>query len=378
MDGSIDLVMLSGDRELATGRRGVFHGVLAEIASRFDHVDVITPAPRGPVRVLRPFENVRLHPCPGGRARRMRHILQTASEIRRERNVRLVASHDYGLFVHGRAAMRLRRLYGWPFVSEIHHVPGYPRPAGLAERLEFLLARWYVGRARDEAVAFRVVNRVEAPALLRRLGVPDDKIRVVPSLYLDLERFSFGAGEPLYDVLMVGRLVPNKRFDLVLRAAALLLERGRPLRLRLIGEGPMERRWLGLAARLGLAGRLRHDRYLESVDDLVEAYRTARVLVCASTSEGGPRVTCEAMACGTPVVTTPVGLMPEIVEDGVSGFLFRWDPRDLARAIERILDDERLARSIAREARRRVEPFERSRTLTGYASFLRGLAEEAA
>lgn len=378
MTDAPNLLMLSGDTVLATGRRGVFHGVLEELARHFARIDVIAPRPDGAVTTRELFGNVFLHPAAGSRFGQLRHILGTAGRLFAERRYAIVTSHDYGLFYNGLAAWRLKARFGVPYLSEIHHVPGHPRAANARERLDPLLNRWYARFAARHAVAIRVVNRVEMPRLLRSFGVPEAKIRVIPSLYLDTAVFAPRAVAKEHDVLLCGRLVANKRFDLVLDAVALLRARGRQASVLVVGTGPLDAALAAQARRLGIAEQVRREAFLATPDDLARAYSAARVLVCSSTSEGGPRVTCEAMACGTPVVTTPVGIMTELVEDGVNGFFFDWDPSHLAERLERLLADPELAARVGAAGRAAVLPFERRAMIRNYAEQLLELARGAA
>ncbi|MBL8767042.1 MAG: glycosyltransferase family 4 protein [Planctomycetes bacterium] len=373
-----NLLMLSGDTVLATGRQGVFFPVLEEMARHFTRIDVISPPPGGAITTRSLFGNVHLHPNPRGRLRQLGHILTTARALLRERPYLLITSHDYGLFYNGIAAYRLHREFGVPYVSEIHHVPGFPRPADLRERLEVPLNRIYARFAAKHAVAIRVVNRVEMPTLLRSFGVPDAKIRVIPSLYLDVDVFTpTPARAKDCDVLLVGRLVKNKRFDLVLDAVGRLKRAGRDVRIKLVGEGPLKAELFEQATRLGLRDRLEHGAFLPTANDLADAYRGARMLVCSSTSEGGPRVTCEAMACAIPVISTPVGIMTELVHVGVEGRLFSWDVDELATHIAWVLDHESDARAMAERGRAAVLPFERKAMIANYATRLIELAAKA-
>lgn len=372
-----NLLMLSGDTQLATGKRGVFFGVLEILARHFARIDIIAPRPDGPVTTRELFGNVFLHPGECSRAKQISHILTVAHALHRERSYAIATSHDYGFFYNGIAAYRLKKQYGLPYLSEIHHVPGHPLAASMRERLDKALARVYVPFAARHAAAIRVVNRVEMPKLLASWGIPANRVRVIPSLYLDHAVFRPLSVPKRFDLIAVGRLVANKRFDLVIDALARVRAMGRVVSLLLVGSGPLEADLLARARRLGVAEWIRHERFLATPDDLARAYAESKVLICASTSEGGPRVTCEAMACETPVISTPVGLMAELIHDGTNGLLFRWDVDELASSIVALLDDDEKRADMGRRAREAVTPFERESMIGGYASALLELAASA-
>ncbi|HJO07510.1 MAG TPA: glycosyltransferase family 4 protein, partial [Chloroflexota bacterium] len=117
-------------------------------------------------------------------------------------------------------------------------------------------------------------------------------------------------------------------------------------------------------------------RWVETPDDLADCYRRSRLLLCTSYSEGGPRVVLEAMACATPVVSTPVGVVPELIEDRLTGRLVDWEPADIATAILEVLGDPTAAARMARLAHEAVQPLDRRVTLDDYADAYVRLAEE--
>jgi starch synthase len=81
------------------------------------------------------------------------------------------------------------------------------------------------------------------------------------------------------------------------------------------------------------------------------------------------------MACGIPVISTPVGVVPEIVEHGRSGLLVDWTPESVAAAIEHVLDYPERAAALGIEGRQRVLRFDRSTVIDAYASAYRRLAD---
>jgi glycosyltransferase involved in cell wall biosynthesis len=150
-------------------------------------------------------------------------------------------------------------------------------------------------------------------------------------------------------VLFVGRLVPNKGPDLILRAAPAILADHPGAGFVFAGDGPMRRRLERDVERAGLASVFS---FVGLVDNVPEVMRNAAVLVRPSTLEGMPLAVLEAMATGLPVVATRVGGTPEVVRDGETGFLF--EPGDhvaLARSVSRLLADRPLAEAMGAAGR---------------------------
>ena len=123
-------------------------------------------------------------------------------------------------------------------------------------------------------------------------------------------------GAPL--LLSVGNLLPLKGHDLCIDALAELLPNHPDARLLIAGSGPEAGRLRqhaqtrGVKDRVHLVGSIAHA-------ELVHWYSAADVLLLASSREGWPNVLLEAMACGTPVIATGVGGVPELVCDGAAG-----------------------------------------------------------
>lgn len=337
-----NVLMVSADRSVVAGEQGPFHVMLEAFHQHWDRVDVIGTRPEQVV-TTEVFGNVHLHHPTTGKLAQARFIAETGKRLAAERDYTVITSHDYNPFYNGLGSWRISEATGIPYVAEIHHVPGYPRPASLRERFDVHATRLYVRWAARRAAGIRVVNGGELPALLTGWGVPRERIHVLHSLYLDLDTFQPAAGaapEHDCDLLFVGRLVPNKGLPAILDGMRRLAERGHDgLRLKLLGRGPELARVRTLAARWGLSERLEHVEWVPDSAALADVYRRARFLVCASTSEGGPRVVPEAMACGTPCVSSEVGLVSELIDHGANGLLFDGSGAGLADALQPVLED---------------------------------------
>lgn len=162
-------------------------------------------------------------------------------------------------------------------------------------------------------------------------------------------------------ILAVGRLIEKKGFHHLIDACALLRDRGRRFECHIIGKGEWHDR---LQAQIKAHRLSRHVKLLgaQPQDKVRAAYRRARVfaLPCVIGRDGNrdglPTVMLEAIACGLPVVSTPVTGNPEIVDDGVNGRLVPvGDAAALADALEQILGDANTWSTMSQAARRKAE-----------------------
>ncbi|GAB4574204.1 MAG: hypothetical protein Kow0077_19580 [Anaerolineae bacterium] len=366
----MNLLMIGSDPSVAQGHKSTHYHMLRHFARHWSRIDIICLPARGAIP-RQVHGNVFVHPSPWPKAFQPLHIVRRGRALMAEREYALVVTQDFGFFYTGMGAWWLVRSQPVPLVSEIHHVEGYPRAATFKEQVYRWLAMRYIPFINRRAAAFRAVNRIEVPELLRKLGVPDEKILVLPSIYLDYDVFNPGT-EPAtrqFDLLYVGRLAPNKGLFTLLDGFH-RLRRVRPdATLAIRGDGPLRRALQQRIQALGLAEAITWIPRLEQIEQLAELYRAARALVCASTTEGGPRVTVEAMACGTPVITTPVGVMRELVQDGVNGLVFHhWDAAELAEKAAALLADEALQRRLGEAGRASVQHFRAEDVIANYAA----------
>lgn len=204
---------------------------------------------------------------------------------------------------------------------------------------------------------------------------------------VDLERLTPAppvSGRAPIDVLCVARLVEKKGLDLLLRAVAQLRDRGLEPRCELVGEGPERGRLERLRAELDLEEAVTLSGCLPHEEVVARMRRAAVVtLPCRVAGNGDrdalPTVLIEAMACGLPVVSAPVGGVAEIVEHRRTGLLVPPDnPWALAAALGELLRQPRLRRRLGAAGRRRAaERFDRRQNVARLRAWIEAAAGRA-
>lgn len=205
-----------------------------------------------------------------------------------------------------------------------------------------------------------------AEDLIARFGAAD--VTVVPN-GVDLEVPTSRQDVPLAapnttpTLLGIGRLVPQKGFDILLRAAA---RSAHAPAVRLIGEGAQRRELEDLASSLGITDRVNFlgRRSPEEIDAFIAA---ADAVVVPSRAEAFGIVVLEAWRSGAPVVATSKGGPATFVTDGLDGLLV--DPDDLASVVEgidRVLGSQTLASGLERAGAATVQAFTWSRVAADY------------
>ncbi len=278
---------------------------------------------------------------------------------------------------------RLLARHGVDVLHSTHHdlplrVPARVRRVVTVHDVTFLimpgryppLRRWYMRVI--TTLAARVADAIIAPShtvrrdVLERLRVGPERVAVVyeaagerfrpapdDAVAQTLRREGLAA-HPY--VLSVGSLEPGKNRARLIAAIHALRSRGSQARLVIVGQPAWGyERDFALVRRLGLEDRVRFLDYVPAAD-LPALYTGARVFAFPSLYEGFGLPVLEAMACGTPVVTSNVSATAEVAGDAA----LLVDPRDveaIADAIERVLDDERLAADLRARGLRRAADF---------------------
>lgn len=248
-----------------------------------------------------------------------------------------------------------KRFLGCKMISYIH---GEEITTELGYRFYGQQRRRYLRKA-DAVVA---VSRFTQKALTRQMGVDPRKIHLFHN-GVDIERFQPGA--PRADlierhglagkkvILSVGRIVPRKGFDAVIRALPSVIARVPDAHYLIVGSGHFRVTLEALVAELGLADHVTFAG-LVADEDLADYYRLCDLFVMPNRempdgdTEGFGLVFLEANACGKPVIGGIAGGAVEAVRNGENGLLVDgWSVVDIADAIARLLTDGDLHSRIA-------------------------------
>jgi glycosyltransferase involved in cell wall biosynthesis len=279
-----------------------------------------------------------------------RAVLRLAELIRRERPT-ILHTHTAKAGAVGRVAALLAGRSRPPIIVHTFHghvLRGYFNAVATFgfRMLERQLARMTTKlvavspEVRDDLVRLGVAP--ESKFAVVRLGI-DLPQRVGANAHTRTEtRRVLGLGADTFVVGWVGRMTAVKRTDLVIRGFRALVDRGVDARLLLIGDGPDRD---GLERLAHDAGVIKQCLFLGYQQDVARFYDAMDALLLPSVNEGTPVSVIEALAAERPAVATRVGGTPDVVRDGVDGFLVdSAEPVELAdRLAELALDPVRRA-----------------------------------
>ena len=261
--------------------------------------------------------------------------------------VRADRAHAHFAFGSASVALLYGRLTGVPASFTAHAHDLYGGVGDRALRRNVALAAWAAAPSEHGARS------------LRDRAAPRDRHKVVVQRN-GVDRDAVEAGPPDMPprVIGIGRLVEKKGFDVLVRAAAGL---DANVDVEIVGNGPQRARLEALAGgRVRFSGALSHDEALARLRGA-----SAFVLPCRELASGDrdglPVALVEAMSAGVPVVTTPVGGIPELVRNGETGVLVAPDDdAALAAAITHMLADPG---DLAAAGRAATEPWDAERCI---------------
>ncbi len=217
------------------------------------------------------------------------------------------------------------------------------------------ITRWSI----DQSDAVTAVSQYLKDVTIREFGVKRP-IEVLPN-FVDTKQYHPGGASPFARTLAgedeallvhVSNFRPVKRVGDVL-AVFERVQKAMPARLLLIGDGPERSLAERLAREGGFAAKTTFLGNVAAIETILPA---ARLLLLPSDAESFGLAALEAMACGVPVIGTAKGGLPEVVQDGINGYLRPvGDVEGMAKAAMSLLSDADLWSKFSAAARRRAE-----------------------
>ncbi len=216
--------------------------------------------------------------------------------------------------------------------------------------LSHSITKWRgkLARRLAAALASRIVTLTERDTeLYAKQFIPFGTVTAIPNIVL---RPTTGKAVRRQEVLAMGRLAPQKGFDLLLEAWSVAVKRMPDWLLRIVGDGPMREQLVRQANALGIE---RHVIFAPFSDDPYSLFSECGIFVLSSRFEGLPFVLIEAMTCGAPCISFDCPNGPrEVIRNGVNGILAPAEQVDaLASAIMKLGDNPILRHRLGNAAR---------------------------
>jgi glycosyltransferase involved in cell wall biosynthesis len=305
---------------------------------------------------IQPVPELQREVSPLGDSKAVRHLARLIVQERPH----VLHTHTAKAGAVGRAAARLAGSTRPPVVVHTFHghtLEGYFGPAkqaayriverALAHETDALIA--VSPEVRDDLLAIGV-GRASQYAVVR-LGIELSERTEGAERGGEL-RDALGIARERFTVGWVGRMTAVKRADDVLQALRLLHDRGHDAALVMVGDGPDRPELEALARELGIEDSTRFVGYQHEVGPWFHAFDA---LLLPSRNEGTPVSAIETLAAGRPVVASRVGGLPDVVQDGVDGYLVPvGDVAAAAGMLARLADDPELRRRMGSTGRERV------------------------
>lgn len=328
----IAVVTIAGNRKQAGGESADLRSWTA-LSERLGHVTCVWAGSSWNHEV--PGVRVVQQPRPSGLAT-LRWVI--AAVRQGTRSTRAAQSRGQSVVVNGGdpwgwlVASIVARLTRSPFLMDVHGDLFSLPAASVGHRRKFLLQAAASLFARVAAER-RVVSATTRDEMLKR-GLSSSLVppRLTPIWDVDLERAAQPLSRQSPSMLVVGRLVASKGYDLLLTALRDARRQCPDLTLTIVGDGPARADLQAYAVQLGLSEAVEflgsHD-----VNRVREEMALADLFVISSRDEGLPRTLLEAVAAGLPVVATSVGGIPEATRGWPTVHLVSVDPSSIADGI---------------------------------------------
>ncbi len=294
------------------------------------------------------------------------------------RNFRPDVVHIHDHYPISVAALRAARRYQVKAVGTNHFMPEnlapyMPIPDMLKPGMNWVLWRWMLGLYNQLDVA--TAPSRTAAAIMRRqglrrpvypisCGVDPHRFRPYPSQDRREWRLRYGFDPERILFLFVGRVDGEKRLEVLLHALYLLNRED--IQLGIIGKGAVLGKLKSLSEELNLTGKVHFTGFVPG-EDLPALLNSADIFAMPSEAELLSIATLEAMACGLPILAAHAQALPELVNEGMNGYLFQaGEAADAARYMALLADHPERYRSMGQASLEKVQSHSLDKTLQSY------------
>jgi len=301
-------------------------------------------------------------------------LIRRLQQLIRSESIDIVHTHNPGPHLYGALA---GRLCGKP-VIHTKHGRNYPdnRRKVLLNRIATILTHRIIAVSRDAEAVCREIESVPR-AKLRTILNGTDLEEFVPKAQTGDLKTKLGIPPETPLIGIIARLSRVKNHKLLFRSMQKLAALGVDAALAVVGDGPLEQDLHQSVEELQLEDTVH---FLGARSDVGDLYPEFDVFVLSSLSEGVSLTLLEAMSCQIPVVATRVGGNPEVVEDGVTGYIVDESEESIAAALAALLAEEGAAEkrtAMGKMGRKRVaEVFSMEMTANSYLDEYRQLVSK--
>jgi glycosyltransferase involved in cell wall biosynthesis len=263
------------------------------------------------------------------------------------------------------------KLFAWKkkLIMTCDTFPGYSFSSGkIVDKLFFIytiLLGWLI---------FRVPNKIHIYGkgmieFARKIGINEEKIIVLPT-GINIEKFEkgrniredLGIEEDDFVLVYAGLIVPRKGIMTMIKIVKRL--ENKKIKLLLAGDGPKKEDYIRIVKELGLSDQIK---FLGWRKDIPSVLKSSNILFLPSKGEGLPGIIMEAMATGLPVVASNIPCIPDLVENGVNGYLCGVDDVEcFEETVKGLFEDKEKLIEIGKKGKDKIKDFKWSSLLKNY------------
>ncbi len=268
--------------------------------------------------------------------------------------------HSFRLFPHGIMAFIGGKLIGRPVgvtlnagAAELYGLSGNPLGIDYSQPIP-KSGKFYLWMLKH-CNAILVLNS-STKKFLTIHGISEGKVFILPQP-VNIDKYKPMSIPKRYDVISVGRLIPVKHNEVLLKAIAIVKQSRLDIKVGIVGDGSSRGFLEELAVELNISNNVE---FLGFSEDTPYYYNSAKVFALTSEREGGPLTFTEAMACGIPPIASQCGIVTDVGKDGENCIIIKdlSDVDAFAHAIIRLSEDNELYEKLSRNA------FKTSRSIT--------------